>query len=552
MNYDWIVPEEGFGNDIFKELLKKRGLVDNEEVEEFLSDRPQLTYDPFLMKNIDKGAEKILDSINKGKKICIYGDYDADGVCAISLLLEIIGKLTSNITYYIPSRFDEGYGLNKEAIAAIKDDGVGLIVTVDCGSVSAKEVEYAKQIGLDMVVTDHHNLNDNIVSCILINPKQNDCTYPQKELSGCGVAFKLAQALERKTSPAITKSDLNNVLDLVAIATIGDIVPLIGENRTMVKYGLRVINSGRRIGLKMLIEETGLEAGEINSDRIAYIIVPHLNAAGRILSADTGVKLLTYRDEDSLKDLTSLLLSNNQERKRIQQETFEATVDMVEKYHKDDMFLVIDIPEAHEGIAGIVAGKIKDKYHRPTILLTSVDDENLKGTGRSIEGIDLYEMLSKSKHLFEKFGGHAGACGFTIKRSNFSALRDYLLDAAQRIYEIDPSLFSSKLLIDLAVTVKDLNINLANKIEKLEPYGHKNPKPLFCVRGVRPEIPMYMGDRQQHVRFNVGNLTFILFRRGDEFRKYYKSGEPIDLAGYFEKNYYNGYERLQFIIIDYK
>jgi len=552
MNYDWIVPKESFENDILKELLKKRGLVDNDEIEEFLSNRPQLTYDPFLMKNIDKGAEKILDSINKGKKICIYGDYDADGVCAISLLLEIIGKLTSNITYYIPSRFDEGYGLNKEAIAAIKDDGVGLIVTVDCGSVSAKEVEYAKQIGLDMVVTDHHNLNDNIVSCILINPKQIDCTYPQKELSGCGVAFKLAQALERKTSPAITKSDLNNVLDLVAIATIGDIVPLIGENRTMVKYGLRVINSGRRIGLKMLIEETGLEAGEINSDRIAYIIVPHLNAAGRILSADTGVKLLTYRDEDSLKDLTSLLLSNNQERKRIQQETFEATVDMVEKYHKDDMFLVIDIPEAHEGIAGIVAGKIKDKYHRPTILLTSVDDENLKGTGRSIEGIDLYEMLSKSKHLFEKFGGHAGACGFTIKRSNFSALRDYLLDAAQRIYEIDPSLFSSKLLIDLAVTVKDLNINLANKIEKLEPYGHKNPKPLFCVRGVRPEIPMYMGDRQQHVRFNVGNLTFILFRRGDEFRKYYKSGEPIDLAGYFEKNYYNGYERLQFIIIDYK
>jgi single-stranded-DNA-specific exonuclease len=552
MNYDWIVPKESFENDILKELLKKRGLVDNDEIEEFLSNRPQLTYDPFLMKNIDKGAEKILDSINKGKKICIYGDYDADGVCAISLLLEIIGKLTSNITYYIPSRFDEGYGLNKEAIAAIKDDGVGLIVTVDCGSVSAKEVEYAKQIGLDMVVTDHHNLNDNIVSCILINPKQNDCTYPQKELSGCGVAFKLAQALERKTSPAITKSDLNNVLDLVAIATIGDIVPLIGENRTMVKYGLRVINSGRRVGLRMLIEETGLEAGEINSDRIAYIIVPHLNAAGRILSADTGVKLLTYRDEDSLKDLTSLLLSNNQERKRIQQETFEATVDMVEKYHKDDMFLVIDIPEAHEGIAGIVAGKIKDKYHRPTILLTSVDDENLKGTGRSIEGIDLYEMLSKSKHLFEKFGGHAGACGFTIKRSNFSALRDYLLDAAQRIYEIDPSLFSSKLLIDLAVTVKDLNINLANKIEKLEPYGHKNPKPLFCVRGVRPEIPMYMGDRQQHVRFNVGNLTFILFRRGDEFRKYYKSGEPIDLAGYFEKNYYNGYERLQFIIIDYK
>ncbi|NLP30255.1 MAG: single-stranded-DNA-specific exonuclease RecJ, partial [Clostridiales bacterium] len=205
MNYDWIVPEEGFGNDIFKELLKKRGLVDNEEVEEFLSDRPQLTYDPFLMKNIDKGAEKILDSINKGKKICIYGDYDADGVCAISLLLEIIGKLTSNITYYIPSRFDEGYGLNKEAIAAIKDDGVGLIVTVDCGSVSAKEVEYAKQIGLDMVVTDHHNLNDNIVSCILVNPKQKDCPYPQKDLSGCGVAFKLAQALERKTAPAISK-----------------------------------------------------------------------------------------------------------------------------------------------------------------------------------------------------------------------------------------------------------------------------------------------------------------------------------------------------------
>ncbi|NLY71297.1 MAG: single-stranded-DNA-specific exonuclease RecJ [Clostridiales bacterium] len=552
MNYNWILPEETIEKDIFKELLKRRGLTDDEEIEEFLSDRPQLTYDPFLMKNIEQGADRILNAIEKGHKICIYGDYDADGVCAISLLLEILGKLTTNITYYIPSRFDEGYGLNKEAIAAIKEDGVDLIVTVDCGSVSAEEVEYAKQIGLDIVVTDHHNLNDNIVSCILVNPKQKDCPYPQKDLSGCGVAFKLAQALERKTAPAISKADLNKVLDLVAIATIGDIVPLLGENRTMVKYGLRVIKSGRRVGLRMLIEETGLELEDINSDRIAYIIVPHLNAAGRILSADTGVKLLTQKDEHCLKKLTSMLLSHNQERKRIQQETFESTVDIVEKYHKDEMFLVLNIPEAHEGIAGIVAGKIKDKYHRPTILLTSVDEDRLKGTGRSIEGIDLYQMLSECKELFEKFGGHAGACGFTIKKVNFSALRDHLLVSAQRLYQKDPSLFSSKLLIDIVTKAKCLDHDLADKIEKLEPYGHRNPKPVFCIRGISPEMPMYMGDRQQHVRFNVNNLTFVIFRRGEEFREYYKTRESIDLVGYFEKNYYNGYKRLQFIVIDFK
>ena len=404
MKKEWIFPEEKENNDVIQVILKKRGISGIEAAEEFLSDKPMLTHDPFLMKDMEASVDKILNAIISNRQICIYGDYDADGVCAVSLLTEILRKLSAKVTYYIPSRFEEGYGLNKEALKTIKEDGTDLIVTVDCGSVSFAEVEYAKEIGLDIVVTDHHNLNDKAVSCLLINPKQESCRYPERELSGCGVAFKLAQALQRRAVPsnrewsryrlktglcsaALTKKDLNEVLDLVAIATIGDIVPLTGENRTFVKYGIKNINKSRRPGLALLIEGAGLKAGEINSDNVAYVIVPHLNAAGRLLSAETGVTLLTSKNEAKLKEAAGLLINNNKERRRIQEETYEEAVSIIEQKHINDLFIIVDAPHAHEGIAGIAAGKIKEQYHKPSILITSSGKDKLKGSGRSIEGI---------------------------------------------------------------------------------------------------------------------------------------------------------------------
>jgi single-stranded-DNA-specific exonuclease len=553
MKREWILPEKSYNKDILQALIKKRGIIGRKAVDEFLSVKPQLTYDPFLMKDMEQGADRILSAIAKGEHICIYGDYDADGVCAISLLMEILGKLSAKVSYYIPSRFDEGYGLNKEALEAISNKGVDLIVTVDCGSVSFDEVDYAKEIGLELIVTDHHNLNDRAASCLLINPNQQDCLYPEHVLSGCGVAFKLAQALQRKTvftAPSLTKADLNEVLDLVAIATIGDIVPLIGENRTLTKYGLKVINSGSRPGLAILIEGTGLKAGDINAENIAYVIVPHLNAAGRMLTAETGVTLLTSREIGDLKEAASLLIANNSERRRIQEKCYEETVLIVEKHHREDLFLIVNTPDVHEGIAGIVAGKIKEKYHRPAILVTPTGKDLMKGTGRSIEGINLYEMLSACHHLFEKFGGHAGACGFLIKEEKLPALREALRASAESLYQSNPLIFQPRLYIDLEVTPNQLAPELVRALEELEPYGHKNPKPLFYLHRLYLGSPSYMGEKQQHVRFFADRLACVFFNRADELREYFNHGTVVDLVGYAEINRWNGNEKIQFVVID--
>lgn len=552
MQKEWIFPEKRKNRknkDIVLSLLEKRGIIGHEAVEEFLSDRPQLTYDPFLLKNMEEAIERIQAALRRKEHICIYGDYDADGVCGVSLMMELFRALDANFSYYIPSRFDEGYGLNREAVARIKERGADLIVTVDCGSVSYDEVEFAGRLGMDVIVTDHHNVNDKPLSCLLINPRQKDCRYPEKELSGCGVAFKLAQALHKRMPDILTKSHLNAMLDLVAIATVGDIVPLTGENRTMVKYGMRVINRRKRPGLSMLIQGAGLK-DEINSNHIAYVIVPHLNAAGRVDSAEEGVKLLTSAKEEHWQEASESLLENNRERKRLQQLAFDEAVDKIEKHYAEELFLVLDLPHAHEGITGIVAGKLKDRYHRPTIIATPTGENKLKGTGRSVEGLDLYDMLSACRHLFDKFGGHAGACGFTMDRENLPVLREALRESAESRFREDPSIFQAKLRIDEEISAEELSKELICQIEKFEPFGHKNPKPIFALCGVLVSESYYMGDRQQHVRFTADGIPCVLFNRGNQFRDYFEKGRRVDIAGYPEINRWNGCERIQFMVVD--
>lgn len=552
MNKNWILPDRKENlsqKGLIDFLMEKRGVKGDLEIEEFLSDRPQLTFDPLLMKDMEESAREILLTIEQGKEICIYGDYDCDGVCAISLLLEILTKCSARVTYYIPSRFEEGYGLNLEAIKAIKDRGADLIVTVDCGSVSMEEVEYAKEIGLSMIVTDHHNLNERAAPCLLVNPKQSGCHYPGRELSGCGVAFKLAQALQR-LGANITKKDLNDVLDLVAIATIGDIVSLMGENRTLVKYGLRVVNNTSRPGLAKLIEKTGLKAGEIKSSQIAYGIVPHLNAAGRMLSAETGVTLLSSINPVEIEKASDLLVLHNKERRRNQEEAYEEVLTIVEKYHKDDMFLVIEAPNAHEGIAGIVAGKIKDAYYKPTILVTPTGENRLKGTGRSVEGVDIYEALATQHQLFERFGGHAGACGFQIKRENLSSLRDAMNERVKELSRQNSEILEPKIEIDAILEAKECDLDLIRVLEKMEPFGQKNPSPLFFMGGLFPENLIFMGNEKQHVRFQSEGLSFILFRGAEKFLCHQGIGNPIDVIGYPEMNRWNGRDKLQFVVMD--
>lgn len=537
---------------IIREILNKRGFTEETEILEFLSEKPNLTYDPFLLKNMEAGVDFLLSSIQQKRKICIYGDYDADGVTSISLLIEILSHLTDNLTYYIPSRFDEGYGLNKDAIDLIKRQGVDLILTVDCGSVSYEEVEYGKSIGIDFIVTDHHNINDKPANCILINPKQEDCSYPFKHLAGCGVAFKLAQGIQRKAG--LPKSILNGVLDLVAIATIGDIVPLIDENRTLTKYGMGVINSRKRPGLNRLIEEAGLTTDKIKSENIAYIIVPHLNAAGRLLDAKIGVELLTSKDEQKIAEIVAVLIQNNKERKRVQEEAFLKCKEVIAAELENDLFYIVAPKDIHEGIAGIVAGKIKDEYGRPAIIVTeSGSDGCLKGTGRSISSLNLYEILKRHDELFLKFGGHSGACGFLMKSDNLNELRIRLNREIEALYEENSGLFDSSLPIDLTIEEGDITINLALELDKLAPFGCQNERPLLQIKGMQLTGVNFMGAERQHVRFsgsgnNGKGVPCILFQKAQDYNDLLLKGELLDLAGYADINVWNGESKIQFVL----
>ncbi len=539
---------------IILEILKARGVQSEADIQEFLSPKPKLTYDPFLLLNMEEGVDFILSTIRQNKRICVYGDYDADGVTATSLMLELLGNLTDNLTYHIPSRFDEGYGLNTEALDTIKKDGVSLVITVDCGSVSYEEVEYAKGIGLDVIVTDHHNINHKPADCILINPKQENCQYPYKNLSGCGVAFKVAQAIQRRTD--LDKSIIHNLLDLVAIATVGDVVPLLDENRTMIKYGLEVIKSGRRKGLAALMEAVSLDKNRIKSENLAYIIVPHLNAAGRMLRAGIGVELLTGKDHKDIERCVNQLIECNKERKRIQEEILEKCLKIVEEKYQKDLFLVIDAGEAHEGITGIVAGKIKELYGKPTLILTDITGTPgeksglIKGTGRSIETVNLYDALFQFHNLFEKFGGHSGACGLSMKAENLKDLTNGLEDYMKEQLSLNRDLLTVPETSDGVLTLEDVSLDFMTILETLEPFGHENTKPKFHFSSSVLKSYSFMGDSGKHVRFVLSDgkgqsLPCVLFNKAKEYDPARLQGKAISVLGYPELNVWNGKSNLQ-------
>lgn len=552
-------------NRIITELLKNRGVCDEADVLEFLSDSPKLTYDPFMLKGVKEGVELIKKHLERGSRICIYGDYDADGVTSVTLMMTALSKVTDNISYYIPSRFGEGYGLNMDAVKKVAEDHTDLIITVDCGSVSYEEVEYAKSLGMDVIVTDHHSITDKKADCILINPKQPDSGYPFDGLAGVGVAFKLVQALNR--AGVLEKSVISEVLDLVAVGTIGDIVPLVDENRTLVKFGLRQVNSGRRAGLAALIRGVGLNLGHIGSDNVAFVIVPHINAAGRLEDASLGVKLLlegaelvdkgisegAQMDIHTNERLIEELIVCNKKRKTVQQETFENCLKQVDLDNLPSIIL-INAGDAHEGITGIVAGKLKEQFYRPSIIVTSLaDDETmLKGTGRSVEDVNLYELLKQSDSLFTKFGGHKGACGFTIPAANLEKLASDLDQHMQELLAENPAALERKSPAEMVLNLSDVSIELAQELEKLAPFGASNPAPVFEFRGVTVERPQPMGATGIHVRFNavVGGqrVQCVLFSKAKEYADIIYDGAVIDIAAYIEISVWNGQQRLQLIL----
>lgn len=534
-------PEE-----ILKEILYRRGIVTTEDISEFLSDRPQKTYDPFLLLNMEAGVDLLLSEIKSGTKVCIYGDYDADGVTSICILSHVLSMLTDNFTYYIPSRFEEGYGLNKKAVKKISDEGTGLLITVDCGSVSYDEVEYAKELGMKVIVTDHHSIDDIKADCILINPKQKECTYPFRELAGCGVAFKMAQAILIKAG--MPRSAINDVLDLAAVGTVGDVVSLTDENRTIVKYGLNKINTGSRKSLKKLRE--AISFPWITSENIAFGIAPHINAAGRMDSACEAVELFLTDNELIMNEKVEKLIYYNSQRKKKQEDAYNRCM---AKLTGGEKFIMLHMEDIHEGIGGIVAGKIKETAGRPAIIVTPSGEGYLKGTGRSLENIDIYQMLKRHEKLFERFGGHRSACGFLMKEEHLEELKKALDNDIEMMLAEDPQLFDKGFTWDMELKPEEVTISLAMELEKMEPVGQGNPRPTFILKNSYISQPRFMGADSKHVRFTAmsesgGRCECVLFKRAQELKELILNGYPVGLIGTVERQSWNGREKVQFIV----
>lgn len=535
-------------NHILEEILENRGIKGEDEIAEFLALKPKKTYDPFLLLNMEEAVDLILKTVKSGDKICIYGDYDVDGVTSITILRTVLESISDNIEYFVPNRFEEGYGLNKSAIEKIKEQGSNLIITVDCGITSVKEVAFAKEIGVDIIVTDHHSVPDEKPDCLIINPKQEECNYPCKNLAGCGVAFKIAQAIIKKEK--LPRSLLNRILDIVAIGTVADIVPLVGENRTIVKYGLNEINKSQNVGVKALKNVALRNPDYVNSENISFNLAPHINSAGRLESANISVDLLNEKDPVRAKKLASHLENLNRQRKELQNETYEIARKTYDDFYQEKSFPMIVLDQAHEGIAGIVAGKLKEYCYKPVAILTDDGKGNYKATCRSTEKIDIYTILKEFSHLYIKFGGHRAACGFTIPKENFDELVSSVDLYMNNFTEED---FTYDIDYDIEISGDDISLELIKELDKIEPYGCCNEKPVFLLSNCKINNIYYMGEKRVHMKVLVDidsykNLNCILFNYTDEQRDAIENNQYVNMYGTFNINEWNGNKTVQMLV----
>ena len=545
------------------DILGRRGVSTPGQAEDFLAESPKCTYDPALMPDLQQAAEVLLAAAEAGKHICIYGDYDADGVTSTALLYSVLKKLTDRVSFYVPSRFTDGYGLNKDAVGRIAKAGAQLLITVDCGSTNREEVEEAKRLGMDVIVTDHHELEaGKEPDCLFVNAKRSDSQYPFSGLSGCGTAFKLAQAIQRllasRGDDRFTRQDLTDLLDLVAISTVADVVPLLDENRSLIKYGLRVVNSRKRKGLRILLEQLKLADKQIDADDIGFILAPHINSCGRMATADAAVRLLAGIETDgSLAELAAFMIDCNKQRRSAQDETRDICLDAMQGGRCGDLFPIIEAPGAHEGVAGIVAGSLKEQFNRPVCIVTPSENGLMKGTGRCIAGLDLHGMLSTCDDLFVRYWGHAGACGFSLESDRLPLLRQRMDERMREILASRPDALEEKLLIEKVLEPAEKTMEFADALKLLEPFGEANPKPLFALAGANVYNVQYMGSEGQHMRFTAVcpdgiEIPCVLFRRAADYEAILNGASAVDVAGELGINEYNGRRKLQLTVKDIK
>lgn len=531
-------------------LLNIRGINTYEEIQRFLYEEEELD-DPFLLIDMDKATERIFMALNNNERICIYGDYDADGVTSTALLYDYLNSLGADVAYYIPSRETEGYGMNNSAIDKIFQTGATLIITVDNGVSANEQIEYASSLGIDTVVTDHHTPPAVLPNAVaVVNPHRNDCPSEFKFLSGVGVVFKLIMALEDE------HLDITELLakysDIASLGTIGDIVSLTGENRILVKNGLRNIKALTHTGINALLDTAGIKGNsKLTAGKIAFTLVPRINACGRLALSEKSVELLLTDDKIIASEIAEELSEDNKNRQNIEKEILEEVLEYIEKnpHLKYNRVMVISGENWHQGVIGIVASRIKDIYGKPVIIIT-IDGDNAKGSGRSIEGFSLIDGITSCKNLLPHFGGHPMAVGLSIKTSDIEEFSIRLNSYAKQLGQLP----LPTLKIDCKLNPKFLTVDLAKQISMLEPFGAGNPTPVFGIYNMtlKSIIPVGGGNHLKLAfqRDDIVINTMLFFTSTDQFPYYI--GEILDLAVTVDINEYNNKESLSIVIKDIK
>jgi single-stranded-DNA-specific exonuclease len=526
--------------EIITQVLFNRGISTTQKIREFFNPSPEQLHNPFLMLDMERAVERTIDALRDKEKIFIYGDYDVDGITAVAMLYLFLKDMGAQVRYYIPDRQAEGYGISSVGIIEAQKWKADLIISVDCGITSVEEVESACQAGIDVIVSDHHEPGLILPPALaILDPKRNGCNYPFKELAGVGVAYKLAQGIsERWGLPPETHE---KYIDLVSLGSAADIVPLIDENRVLVKQGLEKLNETRSVGLSSLVVTSGLKDTLINVGHIVFVIAPRLNAVGRLGNARIAVELMTTRDAGEADKIALMLEEENRRRKSIDNQTLEEARLRIEKEYDatKDRAIVLAERNWHPGVIGIVASRIIEQYYRPTIMIT-IDEGVGKGSARSIPGFDIFNALKECSDLLLQFGGHKYAAGLTIDEDKIPIFMQRFKDVANTLIK-DEDLIP-KIEIDARISLDQISPEVVNWLEYFEPFGPKNQKPLFVSEKLNVLYPKLVGSHSQHVRFRVrqNNVEFdaIGFNIGEKYERLVHEPRTIDMVYGIVRNEY--------------
>ncbi len=544
---------------VIARIMRNRDVVGDEAIKMYLSDSIDAMHSPSAMKDIDKAVDIIISKIKSKVNIRIIGDYDIDGVTSITILYKALKNSGAIVDYTVPHRINDGYGINESLIDKAYDDGIDTIITCDNGIAAIEQIAYAKSKGMTVIVTDHHDIpfemrNGEKVYLSLdadatVNPKQPDCSYPFKKLCGAAVAYKLVEIIYKRLG--LPNSDLEEYRQLAAVATIGDVVDLTDENRLLVKYGLSTMKTTKNVGLRTLIEECKLEIDKISAYHIGFVIGPCLNASGRLDTAMKAVELLTEENVDLAVEKARALKELNDDRKAMTEKQASLAIDLVKNSElADDRVLVVYLQECHESVAGIIAGRIREYFYKPTLVITEAEN-GAKGSGRSIEGYNMFEELTACRELLDKFGGHPMAAGFSLKKENIEPLRKMLNDRCT----LTPEQLIPITWIDVPMPVNYASMTLVGQLKLLEPFGKGNEKPMFADRKLTVRSAALIGKNQNVLKMKLGSASgnvndAVMFGVSPE--NIPKADSEINILYYPDINEYMGRKKLQFIVQEWK